>query len=115
MILLAFDVDFTLDTSAGPVVWAKVKTHENPVSLVLGIVSPSGARPKDDTPAYLPDNGGSRRANLRAFAEAHQAYAAAAAGYPVILVYVSDNKDYAEAEAAGFCYVEAAEFAKGIP
>src|SRR5947208_53733 len=32
----------------------------------------------------------------------------------LVRLYVSDNKDYQVAAAAGFCYIEAAEFAKGI-
>ena len=111
-VLVAFDVDGTLDTSAGPVSWARVRNMASrSPSMRLGIVSPSGARPQDDTPEYLPDwsgaRGGSRQANLRAFA----------AAFPTatIKTYVSNNGDMVEAEAAGFLYVDAQIYAAWLP
>ncbi len=104
MILLAFDVDGTLDCSAGPVPVALLGAIHHGGDAAVVIVSPS--------PAY--SGGLPRHSHLQ---ERRQNLAAAATMFPAarVRIYVSDNKDYAEAEAAGFCYVEAAEFAKGIP
>jgi len=102
MILLAFDVDGTLDTSAGPVPWAKVRQMAQAMPQVaLGIVSPSGARPKDDTLAYIAGSG-LRRDNLLAF---YRAYPGA-----WLRIYVSDNGDTAEADAAGFALLTPQQF-----
>ncbi len=108
MILLAFDVDGTLDSSAGPVRWTKVKAIEFAMRplLAVGIVSPSGARPNDGTKAYLPNGGSVRHDNLLAFAADHPEAMAR--------IYVSNNADFAEAEAAGFAYLSDQEFARGI-
>jgi hypothetical protein len=108
MILIAFDVDGTLDTSAGPVVWTKVKRLAATMPQVqIGIVSPSGARPQDDTPAYLSFGGAIRRDNLREFADA----------FPTALlhIYVSDNPgDEDNAHPEGFMLVKPEEFARGL-
>jgi beta-phosphoglucomutase-like phosphatase (HAD superfamily) len=103
MILLAFDVDGTLDSSAGPVRWAFVRSLES-YDIKIGVVSPSGAAPPDARKYLAPS--GLRRDNLALFA----------AEYPTanIRLYISDNNDAAESEAAGFAYVDRSEFAKGL-
>jgi hypothetical protein len=108
VILIGFDVDGTLDTSAGPVPWERVKALHLFLQLTkagaCGIVSPSSAWPREVVPAYLP--GPTRADNLRAFA----------AAYPLALVrlYVSNNDDIGEAAAAGFAYVDYREFAAAV-
>ncbi len=111
MILFAFDVDGTLDTSGGPIsfgLFATLSTYGLVHFLHVAIVSPSGAWPKGAFPHFdfaAPDGG--RQANLER----------AKAAFPedVVWIYISDNKDYDAAAAAGFAYIEAAEFAKGLP
>jgi hypothetical protein len=108
VILLAFDVDGTLDTSAGPVLWSKVLGLVGFMSgyVHLGIVSPSAARPKDDTPFYgKPDS--TRTDNLRFFA---QAFPGAA-----LRLYVSDNNDEQAAIDAGWAFCHPLSFARGLP
>jgi len=107
MILVCFDVDGTLDCSAGPVPEALL-TALMGVSAGVVVVSPSGAYRGGHT--RIADKP-SRRENLLA---ARELYKSTRGTDPFVRLYVSDNKDYAEAEAAGFCYIEAAEFAKGI-
>ena len=104
MIILAFDVDGTLDCSNGPVPvsWLN-QVHEARVASVV-IVSPSGAYV-----GPLPRVSGNpqRKDNL---VGARLLYGSS----PMYCLYVSDNKDHTEAEAAGFLYVEAIDFARGI-
>jgi len=106
MTLLCFDVDGTLDCSNGPVSVTRLNEwHDDPEGPNVVIVSPSGAYV-----GHLPrcSDKPTRRECLNA--------AARMVGVQDqdLLLYVSDNKDYEEAHAAGFCYIEAAEFAKGM-
>jgi hypothetical protein len=95
-VLLAFDVDGTLDSSAGPVPVARLHALQAPDCRVV-IVSPSPARPPG-FPEYL---GEDRAGNL----------AAAADGWPADLcLYVSDNEDREAARLAGFIYVDRNDF-----
>jgi hypothetical protein len=108
MILLAFDIDGTLDTSAGPVAWAKVRALEAVgIWVHLGLVSPSGNGPKDGTPVYLAPSE-QRVENLLMFARA----------FPTALwrLYVGDTPDDAAAAvAAGWGYSNPENFARGLP
>jgi hypothetical protein len=106
VILLCFDVDGTLDCSGGPVP-VRLLESLHAAGVALFIVSPSGAY-QGNLPRQsdLP----TREANLLA---AHDR-AADAFRQAAVRLYVSDNKDYAQASAAGFCYIEASDFAKGI-
>ncbi len=108
MILLAFDVDGTLSCSNGPVSleWVE-RVHSSGLARVM-IVSPSrmyqGPLPRQSDLA-------TRGENLKA------AWHWAERNWPGeihLRMYVSDNKDLEEARAAGFCYVEASNFADGI-
>ena len=74
-------------------------------AVAVAVVSPSAAWPKDKFP-WLDRATGNRVADLRHFVDEHPG--------ALVRLYVSDNKDYQVAAAAGFCYIEAAEFAKGI-
>jgi ribonucleotide monophosphatase NagD (HAD superfamily) len=96
-VLLCFDVDGTLWSSAGPVTEAMVRAYQQKGAQVV-IVSPSAARPPGFEERIAGPN---RRDNLLA----------AARDFPADLrLYVSDNGDLAEAEAAGFTYVDRASF-----
>lgn len=97
MVLLAFDVDGTLETSADPVPVSALRDLKD-AGCVIVIVSPSNARPEGFTECI---GGPTRRDNLEAIAEY----------YPCPLkLYVSDNQDRADAKAAGFTYVDAKDF-----
>ena len=95
-VLLAFDVDGTLDSSAGPVPVAQLHALEGPDCRVV-IVSPSAARPPG-FPEYLGDD---RAGNLQAAADAWPAD---------LYLYVSDNEDRDLARLAGYCYVDRHDF-----
>jgi hypothetical protein len=96
-VLLAFDVDGTLDSSAGPVPVARLHELATVPGCAVVIVSPSPARPSGFT-EFIADD---RLANLNA----------AAARYPAPLrVYVSDNLDREIARQAGFTYVDRNDF-----
>lgn len=96
-VLLAFDVDGTLDSSAGPVPVARLHELAGVPGCAVVIVSPSAARPGGFT-EFIADD---RAANL----------AAAAARYPADLsLYVSDNEDRDAARQAGFTYVDRGDF-----
>jgi hypothetical protein len=96
-VTIAFDVDGTLETSAGPVTVDRLEKLRAAGSNIV-IVSPSDARPRG---FYERIEGPDRQSNLRL----------AAYDFPADLyLYVSDNNDRAEAEAAGFTYVEHTEF-----
>jgi hypothetical protein len=108
MILIAFDVDGTLDTSAGPVPF-NLLVELLMIGIQVVIVSPSGAWPKANHPGLdfaNPDLG--RQQNLE---KAKAAFPAAR-----VLFYVSDNPppDADMATAAGFLRIEAKEFMKGV-
>ncbi len=95
-VTIAFDVDGTLETSSGPVKVARLRELELHGASVV-IVSPSSLRPGGFSERI---NGG-RADNLRA----------AANHFPADLyLYVSDNGDRADAEAAGFTYVDRMDF-----
>jgi hypothetical protein len=105
LVLICLDVDGTLNTSQmGPVSMAFVWTlHANASPhLAVAVVSPSTAWPWEQGIPWFKD-GANRRDNLLA----------AAATFPsAIRLYVSNNLDQAEAVAAGFAYIEAADFAR---
>jgi hypothetical protein len=109
--LIAFDVDGTLDTSKGPVPWAHVLRLAASPGIVCGIVSPSKAWPANKehaVRAYLvkDQNLISRRDSLLLFFSR----------FPDVRLklYVSDNRDHADARAAGFAYVDAWQFSWGL-
>lgn len=103
MILIALDVDGTLDCAGGPVPVALLEDlNEAEDGPIICIVSPS--------PAYSGDlariSDGARDDNLRRFAatvpQAH------------VRLYVSDNQDHQAAHAAGFALVHPDEFVRGL-
>ena len=104
-VLLGFDFDGVFDCGSpiGPLSREIFNRFAVLLNIGVCIVSDSANCKWDDVPRVATPN---RRGNLmefrRRFPEA------------LIRIYVSDNKDYAEADAAGFTYVEANEFAKGI-
>jgi hypothetical protein len=99
MTVFAFDIDGTLETSAGPI----------PISVLEGLkcdhyvylVSPSAARPKG-FPIVLSSS--SRVESLRQVKAMHPDTE------PDDFIYVSDNGDQREAQLAGFRYVWHNEF-----
>jgi hypothetical protein len=96
-VTIAFDVDGTLETSAGPVTIQRLGQLRAAGANVV-IVSPSEARPRQFNESL---GGATRSANLLA----------AKREWPAELyLYVSDNNDRADAEAAGFTYIEHTEF-----
>jgi hypothetical protein len=98
-VLLAFDVDGTLDCGMppGPIPVSRLHELSTLPELRVVIVSPSTARP----PGFTEYLDGDRAANLRA----------AAGAWPAALqVYVSDNEDRDAARAAGFTYVDRNDF-----
>lgn len=121
MILLAFDVDGTLDTSAGPVPWASVVEFLNMhPDVALGIVSSSAKRPvigintqeKEGGPAvkvelhHYQSSPETRAGNLKLFRESYPQAA--------LRFYVSDNNDTDAALAAGFSFLTPQEFMRGF-
>lgn len=103
-VLVAFDVDGTLETSQGPVKLATLDRLIEAGARVV-IVSPSGAAPPANRyQRILPNGGGSRSGNLL---EAKRLYPAD------LCLYVSDNGDVGEAQAAGFIYIDRMAFWQG--
>lgn len=100
MAVYAFDVDGTIETSAGPVTILQLARLLEQGHFVY-IVSPSPLRPHG-FPVVLPHGGGSRQENLRAVQQMHPD--------EDLFIYVSDNGDIGEAHAAGFVYVRHDEF-----
>lgn len=103
-VLVAFDVDGTLETSQGPV---KVATLDRLMAAgaEVVIVSPSGAYPPNFIDRrILPNGGGSRASNLL---EAKRVYPSD------LYLYVSDNGDVGEAQLAGFIYIDRLTFWQG--
>src|SRR5260370_22528921 len=101
-VLICFDVDGTLESSNGPVTVAKMRRLQELGATVVS-VSPSGASPNRTMGTDFPEhvNGAARSLNLLA----------AASEFPSdLLLYVSDNGDMTEAEAAGFTYVDRFQF-----
>lgn len=110
-VLVAFDVDGTLDTSQGPVPWAWIERQrismrddgDPPIAVV--VVSPSLMWPRD-SPVIRFVDGDTRVENLRAAAAFfHEAR---------LRLYVSDNGDWEAARAAGFVLVTPEDFIWGI-
>jgi len=97
--VFAFDVDGTLASSAGPISDVELIGLQHRGDYVY-IVSPSAARPQL-FPVVVP---GSRQDNLQAVKAMHPDESR--------FIYVSDNGDTADAEAAGFEYVWHNEFAQ---
>jgi hypothetical protein len=113
-VVIAFDVDGTLETSAGPV---KIDRMNDLIKagVDVWIVSPSGLSPNRRTtePTNFPEViNGDRLANLNKVKESYGAGAVAQwlNGAPFLFLYVSDNKDYDIAKQAGFSYIEAQQF-----
>ena len=104
MILLAFDCDGVFDcgTPKGPLSREVIERIVAIPSVAVCVVSDSLNYSWSGVPRIASNV---RRANLSAFRDQFPA--------AMIRLYVSDNKDYAEADAAGFTYIEASEFAKG--
>ncbi len=97
-VLLCFDVDGTLETSAGPITVARLRELDAIDGCQVVIVSPSGARPQGFAECI---NGPSRAANLESAATTY---------HSDLLLYISDNNDQAEAQASGFTYIDRMEF-----
>lgn len=97
-VLCAFDVDGTLWTSAGPITEATL-VHLKELGAPVLIVSPSGLRPNGWL-ACIP--GPNRRDNLMMARDLHPECK--------LRLYISDNGDVGEAEAAGFCYIDRMSF-----
>jgi hypothetical protein len=121
MILLAFDVDGTLDTSAGPVPWAKVVEFLNMhPDVAVGIVSPSAARPKIGINTQEKDGGPARKVELHHYQSSPETRAGNLQlfrqSYPgaALRFYVSDNNDTEAAVAAGFSFLTPQEFLRGF-
>jgi hypothetical protein len=96
-VLLAFDVDGTLDSSAGPILVTRLHELAELPEVKIVIVSPSAARP----PGFWEIISDDRTANLRD----------AAAEFPADLrLYISDNEDREFARQAGFTYVDRNDF-----
>jgi hypothetical protein len=89
--VVAFDIDGTLETSNGPVSTNLLRSIQRGGSYVY-LVSPSAARPQ----GFPILANGQRRDNLLAVKAMHPDEEE--------FIYVSDNGDEAEAEAAGFEY-----------
>jgi len=104
--LVAFDVDGTLYSGHGPISSDQVLRLRSDPAMIVAIVSPSPARPNDGTEICLHGDGSDRVANLRALLEKHTD--------AQLRIYVSDNKDIGKAVQAGFCYIEAVNFAAGV-
>ncbi len=100
-VVVAFDVDGTLENSLGPVSIERLTQLQSGYPYVaVAIVSPSAKRPPG-FPSFLVNGGGDRLANLLAVKQA----------FPSDLyVYVSDNGDMEVAKKAGFSYVDAKAF-----
>lgn len=99
MNVYAFDVDGTLETSDGPI-WIRQLRMLQGQGHYVYIVSPSMKRPKG-FPVVLV---GTRAENLAAVKSMHPDEDR--------FVYLSDNNDQAEAEAAGFEYVDRNDFGR---
>ncbi len=97
MTVYAFDVDGTIETSNGPITEARLHELREDGDFVY-LVSPSASRPKG-LPILA---SGSRQDNLRAVRAMHPDEDR--------FVYVSDNGDVSDAQAAGFEYVWDWEF-----
>ncbi len=107
MILLCFDVDGTLDSSAGPVPFEVLLALQE-AGMPVAVVSPSANWPKAEHPELdfaTPDQG--RQTNLL---RAKEAFPGAR-----VLLYVSDNpNEDTLAQEAGFLRILPPEFAKGL-
>ncbi|MGH7252652.1 MAG: hypothetical protein ACREIE_02515 [Nitrospiraceae bacterium] len=97
MTVYAFDIDGTIETSNGPVTVARIQELRQDGDFVY-LVSPSAARPKG-LPILA---SGSRQDNLRAVKAMHPDEER--------FVYISDNGDIGDAQAAGFEYIWHSEF-----
>lgn len=95
-VVMAFDVDGTLETTGGPVTIEMLDRHQRSGAVVV-MVSSSALRPPG-FPEYIK---GDRTTNLRAAREAHPAD---------LYLYISDNEDRGEAEMAGFTYIDRYDF-----
>jgi hypothetical protein len=95
-VLIAFDVDGTLETTGGPIT-LEMLNQLQAAGAFIAIVSPSALRPRE-FPTFI---GSDRTQNLLA----------AKKEYPADLsIYVSDNGDHDEAELAGFIYIDRFDF-----
>ena len=103
-LVVACDVDGTLDTSNGPVPVRRLLELQG-YGAHVWIVSPSEKRPAGFREAIDSD----RATNLRQVRLAEYAEDALAGTF--LYLYISDNKDYDAARQTGFTYVEAAQFA----
>jgi hypothetical protein len=102
-VVIAFDVDGTIETSSGPVTVARLEELQA-LGVDVWIVSPSGLSPNRRTtkPTIFPESiAGDRVINLKSVKSTIRAD---------LYFYVSDNKDYDAAKQAGFSYIEAGQF-----
>lgn len=114
-IVIAFDVDGTIETSSGPVkVERMIELAERGVA--IWIVSPSGLSPNRRTtnPTHFPESINNDRATnlvaVKAMYPPDPTDANLHGYFSHIFLYVSDNKDYEAAKQAGFSYIEASQF-----
>jgi len=101
-VLIALDVDGTLDSAYGPVPFAAVQGLAQS-GLPVAVVSPSSGWP-GGLPTYIA--GPTRADNLKA--------ARTLAPQATVRLYISDNRDNAEAQLAGFALIEPQDFAAMI-
>jgi len=109
-VVIAFDIDGTVDTSSGPVTVARMKALADSFANVW-IVSPSGLSPNrrtTDPTKFKEAINGDRVTNLRNVKQAE--FENENVEQMTIYLYVSDNKDYDAAKQAGFSYIEASQF-----
>jgi hypothetical protein len=99
VVLIALDVDGTLDTAYGPVPFASMRSLAE-AGVPVAVVSPSSGWP-GGLPTFIA--GPTRADNLRA--------ARSLAPDATVRLYVSDNKDNVEAQLAGFALIEPQDFA----
>ena len=97
-VLVCFDVDGTLDVTAGPVPLQRLYDLQS-IGVKVAIVSPSGAR-LTDFPLFLTSDRDRNLRNARQWAE-----------NPPLCIYVSDNMGDRElSEMMGFTYVHPEDF-----
>lgn len=110
VILIALDVDGTLDTSGGPVPWKVVEFvhfHTPPGIVRIAVVSPSPHWPGSEaTGIPLFADGATRAENLKMAADEFP--------WCTERYYLSDNADQGEAADAGFEYVDRAEWPRVV-
>ncbi len=98
-VLIALDIDGTVDTAYGPVPFAAMRRLAD-AGVPVAVVSPSSGWP-GGLPTFI--GGPTRADNLKA--------SRTIAPQATMRLYISDNKDNVEAQLAGFALVEPGDFA----